>query len=74
MMSDELKIKKETIRWTSVKINGRGRLTDEQTQRRLTSRQGSIKTCQKTIPIFLIAFFFFPKVKNTLKGKKFQDV
>jgi hypothetical protein len=46
---------------------------DEQKQRRLSSCQDFVQTCQDN-PSFLDCIFLFPKAKTALKGKGFQDV
>jgi hypothetical protein len=63
-----------------VKTYGRGRYaqspshrhTDEQTLRRLVSRQDFIQTCQDN-PQFSLLHFLFRNVENALKGTRFQD-
>jgi hypothetical protein len=75
MLSDKLNIN-ETIRQILHEDLGKGkiwakfvphRLTDEQKQRRLTSGQGFIQTCQNN-PNFFIAFFSSLRLK--LPSKK----
>jgi hypothetical protein len=82
MMADELSIDMEMIRrilhedLLKRKICAKfvpHRLTEEQKQRRLTSCQGFVQTCQDNAS-FLYCIFIFPKVKTALKGKRFQDV
>jgi hypothetical protein len=49
------------------------RLTSEQKQRRLVSRQDFTQACQDN-PSFLDWVFLFPKAKTAFKAKNFQDV
>jgi hypothetical protein len=81
MMADELNSNKETIRQIlredlqKRKICSKfvpHRPTDEQKQRRLTSCQGFIQTCQDKQLSSLR--FLFSHVKTSLKGKRRQDV
>jgi hypothetical protein len=82
MMVDEFNINKETICQPSMKICRTGRSaqnsshTDSWTSitSRDTHHDKASSRLVKTIPIFFIAYFLFPKVKTALKGKKFQDV
>jgi hypothetical protein len=82
MMVDELNINKDTIPQIFHKDLWKRRicaefllhrLTDDQKQRRLTSCQDLIQTCQDNSS-FLYCSFLFPKVKTALRRKMFQDV
>jgi hypothetical protein len=81
IMANELNISKETIRQILYEgLRNREdfakfvpyRLTDGQKQRRLTSGQGLIHTCQDS-PNFIDCILSFSKAKTVLKGTGFQN-
>jgi hypothetical protein len=69
-MSDELDINKETLRHILHGYSRQRNICSK--QRRLTSCQGFIQTCQDN-PIFSLLHFLFPNVKTAFRGKRFRD-